>query len=254
MRGRSFSKRDSGQVLVAVALTIALIICSTTLYVYETANSTNNLNTSFLNEFVFAIRHGTKNVLISSLANVSVGGERNILVTNLDEWCSFIGRQYTFGKCLLSYSLYNSAPYAEGFWINWGSDGYGVSSVSANFTLEINGKEVTAEVPYQTVVTLSLIVNGTSEPVGASTRVNVTLVLSNESLYALAKNMTFYYRNETTWILVDNSNNLTSVDYGNGTYRSFFTVPTSSDNVEISAWVFDEREILVVANATCSSI
>ena len=254
MKRYKVSRRNSGQVLVVAALAIAVIICSTTVYVYETARSTNNSYPTFLNEFVLAIRHGTKNVLVSSLANVTVGGEKGVLISNLENWCSLVERRYVFGKSLLSYSLSNSSPYTEGFCINWTANGYGVSSVSTNFTLKIRGKKVTMDVPYQTVVALTLIVNGTSEPIGGQTRVNVTLVLSNEDTYALARNMTLYYRNGTTWIQASSSNDLIVVDYGNGTYRSSFTAPISSENVEISTRIFDKREILVVANATCSSI
>ncbi len=247
-------KWNSGQVLVVAALVVALVICSTTAYVYELTRPTNVTHPSFLNEFVLAIKHGTKNVLVSSLANFSISNQSNILTTNLEEWRTIIERQYIFGKCLLSFSPSDASPYVNGFWRNWTTDGYGVSSASANFSLNIQGGKLNATFAYESVVTLTLAVNGTSQSLRGQTQVNVTLVLQNEESYTLARNITLYYWNGGVWTLVDDSNNLTVTDYGNGTYRLTFTTMPPLGNVEVSARVFDEREILVVANVTCSSI
>jgi len=255
MKLQTFSRHNSGQVLIAAALAIALIICSATMYVHEVAKPSGNVHREFLSEFVLAVKHGSKNVLVSSLANVSVGGENSVLRANLERWCSLVEKQYVFGECLLSFSLSNSSPYMNGFYINWTNKGYGISSAAANFILNIHGDEATAEISYQTVVSLRLVVNGTSESLGPEgTRVNLTLQVSNEAANTLAKNITVYYRDGATWVQANSSNNLLVVDYGNGTYRISFSASIPPENVRVSTRVFDTREILAVANATCSYV
>lgn len=254
MKLQAFSRHNSGQVLIAAALAIALIICSVTMYVHEVAKPSESAHHEFLSEFVLAVKHGSKNVLVSSLANVSVGGENSVLRANLERWRNLVEKQYVFGECLLDFSLSNSSPYMNGFYINWTDEGYGISTAAANFSLRIHGK-ATAEISYQAVVSLRLVVNGTSESLGmGQTRVNLTLQVFNEAGNALAKNMTVYYRDGATWVQANSSNNLAVADYGNGTYQISFIALIPPENVEISVRVFDLREILTVANATCSYV
>jgi len=81
--------------------------------------------------------------------------------------------------------------------------------------------------------------------------VELTCQVFNEEEHALAKNMTFFYENLGIWIPINSLNNLSIIDYGDGTYLASFTVDTSSD-VQVSARVYDLRDILVQANTTCT--
>jgi len=66
----------------------------------------------------------------------------------------------------------------------------------------------------------------------------------------LAENITLFYENLGSWTPVNSSNNLSTVDCGDGTYLLSFTVSASSP-VQVSTYVYDLRDIFVQANMTC---
>ncbi|MEM3088689.1 MAG: hypothetical protein QXP20_06215 [Candidatus Bathyarchaeia archaeon] len=248
-RSRPRQTRNSGQVLIIVALAVSLIIISTVVYVYELTTATTYSEPMALSEYVLMFQLGSKHVLISSLTNITRGGSTEILKSNLNEWCSLVSKQYVLGKSTLNYALTETFPYSNGLWIFWSSNGYGVSSVCANFSLAISGRSVTIKRNYFLNISTLLQIQGEfSRLNGDDKQVAVVIHLSNENTPALAKSIHLSYLKLGEWIETD----YTLTDYGNGTYRAFFSASIPSDIVEVSLQVVDQRGILVVANATCT--
>lgn len=249
---RKFKKNSSGQLLIVVALAIALLVSSTTIYVYELSKEITSVENYPTNDFILALKHCTKNLMISSLANVSNGGENTILATNLNTLSQVFRRLYRLGTCHLTFSIVNNSNYDSGIWISWTSNSWGVSSAYANFTLDVYGMEANIETEYRINITTLAVLNGFYTRLeGEEKLVNLTCQIYNEEKPALAENITLYYEDLGSWKLVNSSNNLSTTDYGNGTYFFSFTVNTSLDVVQISVHVYDLRGILVQANTTC---
>jgi len=245
----------SGQALLVGVLIIALLLLSTELYVYDLAKVIDEANQNSLSDFIFNVGLGSKHVVIGSLANISQGGTNQTLGINLEEWSSFVGRQYQFGKCILSFSLGETSPYASGMWISWGTNGTGVSGAYVNFTLKLSDGGVDVNLKHVINITTTLLIESTHKQVQANDKqVNVTCNLLNEGTPALAKNLTLYYYNSSDWIVPGPQNNYTFIDYGNGAYFMSFVGGIPSENVLVSAHIYDRREIYVQANVTSIEI
>jgi len=243
----------SGQALLVGVLLIALLLLSVELYVYEVGKAIGEANPNSLSEFIFAVRLGSRHVVVGSLANISQGGANQNLETNLERWSSFVGRQYQLGKYILSFTARETPPYSSGIWISWGTNGSGVSGAYANFTLKLSDRGIEVNQTYAINVTTTLLIQGSYRVIGGSNKqVNVTSNLLNEGTPALAKNLTLYYNNSSVWLVPDSQNNYTFVDYGNGTYFMSFVADIPSENVEVSVHVSDQRGINVQANVTCT--
>jgi hypothetical protein len=250
-------KRKSGQVLLIAAFIMAFLLLSAELYIFEVGKTMGEVESNSLNDFVLAVELGSRHVVVGSLANVSDGGSNSVLEWNLQNWSSFIDRQYQFGKSVLNYTLEETAPYSSGIWIDWGTDGFGVSSAYANFTYKLLGREANLNQSYFINITTTLLVESTyQEGLGDEKQVNVTINLLNEGKPALAKQITIYYKDQlNNWLIPDETNNnYTISDYGNGTYLASFVASIPSPNVEVSAHVFDQREVYVQDNATSTQI
>jgi len=194
-------------------------------------------------------------VKVGSLANISQGGANQNLEINLENWSSFVGRQYQLGKYILNFTSKDTAQYSSGIWISWGANGSGVSGAYANFTLKLLDRGTEINQTYAINVTTTLSIHGSYRVIGGNTKqVNVTSNLLNEGVPALAKNLTLYYNNSSNWIVPDSQNNYAFIDYGNGTYFTSFVADIPSENIEVSTHVFDQREINVQANVTCTEI
>ena len=249
--------KNSGQTLIITALTISLLILSVAYGVFEAGRRGGTRSTTTLNQPVFATKLGLKNTVTSALVNVSNGGENTILATNLDTYASFVGNQSHFGKCTILSTELDASPYASGMWISWGSDGTGVSSAYANFTLAFTSTTSNVQMEHVTNVTTRINVEGVYTKLGgASKQVNVTCKIFNEENAALANNVTLYYEYDgnpvdQNWIAAPSP---AVTDYGNGTYTISFTADThtSDDPMLVSAQVYDLRELFVLANATCT--
>jgi len=247
------NRERSGQVVLVAVLAMALILLSTQVYVFEVQMSTVEAGSNDLNDYIFAVRLGSRNVVIGSLANVSNGGSNSVLATNLEGWVSLVGKENQFGKSVLNHTVEGSYPYSAGVWLFWGNSGFGASSACVNFTFELLDKEANVNLSYYVNVTSTLLVQGTYRVVqGDEKQVNVTINLLNEGSPALAKQLTLYYRVSDSWRVPDYTNNYVVVDYGNGTYRASFNADIPSSTVEVSATVRDQREIYARANATCT--
>ena len=234
-----------------------MLILSIAYGVFEAGRRGGIQSATTLNQPVFATKLGLKNTVISALVNVSNGGENTILATNLDTYASFVGNQSHFGKCTILSTALDASPYESGMWISWGSDGTGVSSAYANFSLVFTSTTAEIQLEHVTNITTRLDVEGTYIKLGGTLKqVNVTCRIFNEGEPALANNITLYYDFDgnlgtSDWIAASSP---ALTDYGNGTYTTSFTADTQTRNdpMLISAQVHDLREIFVLANVTCT--
>ncbi|PVX23469.1 MAG: hypothetical protein CW716_12125, partial [Candidatus Bathyarchaeum sp.] len=198
-----------------------------------------------------------KNTVTSALVNVSNGGDTQVLAYNLNKYASFVGNQSYFGKCTVLFTECNSSPYESGTWISWGSDGKGVSSAYANFTVTFAGTDSEIQMEHATNITTSITVDGTYNLLGGTSKqVNITCNVLNEGEPALTQNITVYYEydgdpSDQNWISVDSPS---VTDYGNGTYTLSFVAETQTvdDPVLVSTHIYDNRDVFVVANVTCT--
>jgi len=236
-------------------LVIALLLLSTVIYVYDLGKAIEEEKQNSFSDFILAVKLGSKHVIVGSLTNVSQGGPNQTLEINLKRWSSFVGGLYQSGKCILNFTLRETAPYSSGIWIFWGTNGLGVSGAYVNFSLQLLDRGTDVNLKYAINITTTLLIQGTyKEMQGNSKQVNVTCNLLNEGSPALAENLTPYYKNLDDWLTPGPQNNYTITDYGNGTYFMSFVADISSTTVEVSVHASDQREISVQANATCTEI
>ena len=252
-------RRNSGQTLVISALIISLLIISVVYSVFEAGRGSEMRAASTLNNHVLVTKLGLRNTVTGSLANVSGGGDNEVLATNLDTYVSFVGNQSYFGKCTALFDVLDSSPYQSGIWLSWGSDGTGVSSAYANYTLSFIQTESAIQVEDATNITTRLNVDGTYVQLGGTNKqVNLTCSIFNEGEPALAQNITLYYDHDGNlgtqdWTLVDSPS---ITDYGNGTNTIDFVADTQTRGapVIVTAQVYDMRDIFVLANVTCTQV
>lgn len=244
---------SSGQLLLVAALVIALLISSTTIYVYEVSREQNSQDYSSFSNLMLNAKQITRNAMISSLANASIGGEKTILTSNLNELSQVLQSLNHFGTCYLAFATLNDSNYDEGIQLSWNTSEAGVSSVYSNFTLKIYGNAAeNFTLNYALNISTAITISGYySRLIGDEKQVNLTCNVYNEGQLALAKNLSVFYNNFGSWAHVNSSNNLSITDYGNGTYRIFFTVSVPSDSVQVSVHTYDLRSIFVRANTTC---
>ena len=244
-------RKNTGQLLIVAAFAIALLISSTTAYVYELSRGTASASESAATDFMFAVKQTTRNVVIGSLANISNGGERTVLTSNMNRLAETLRNARQHGVCNLTYLELNSFGYDMGTRLSWGTNGSGLSSVYASITLKVYG--VSSQVSMDSAINISssLVVGGKYTTLaGGEKNVSLTCALTNEGQPALAGSLTFFYNNGGIWTQVNASNSLTFTDLGNGTYIVSFVI-TVTNPVDLSACVIDLRNVFVRANTTC---
>jgi hypothetical protein len=247
--------KSSGQLLIVAALAIATLIATTTAYVYEVSREKPSATQVYLTaDFILAIKQGLRNAIISALANASTGGEKGVLTLNLDRLVQAYKSINAYGLYYLSYNVLNDSRYFEGLWLSWENTAneLGVSSAYANFTLTFYGLTEKTTLSYAINITTTVALEGFYALNGSEKIVTLTCHVFNEDKPAKAKNITVYYENDGNWVPANSSNNLSILDYDNGTYTISFTVITDSDVVQVSARVYDFRGIFVKANVTCN--
>jgi hypothetical protein len=201
---------------------------------------------------MLALKQSTRNTMISSLANASNGGEKTVLTANLNKLSEVFRSLNHFGICDLASTPRNNSNYDSGIWLSWDTSDVGVSSAYADFTLKAYDTAGNVTLNYAVNITTAVTINGYYTDLGGNEKlVNLTCKIYNEAEPALAKNMSLFYERLGSWVPVDSSNNLSIIDYGNGTYCIVFSVNTSLNTVEVSAHINDLRDIFVQANATC---
>lgn len=249
---KRFRANCSGQLLVVAALVIAILISSTSIYVYEVSKEKNSQDYASISDLVLAIKQSTRNTMISSLANASNGGEKTVLAANLNELSQVLHSLNHFGTNHLTYMLLNDSNYESGIRLSWNTSDEGVSSACSNFTLKIYDTAENLTLNYAFNITTAVTISGYyTRLVGDEKQVNLICNVYNEEESALAKNFTIFYELVGSWTSINPSNNLSILDYGNGTYQISFAVSVSSNLVQVSAHVHDLRGIFVRANTTC---
>ena len=258
MKNRRLSRNNSGQVLIIAALVITMLLLSTALYVAENEKAAPVYEAGA--ETVFPLyRLGTMHTIISALANISNGGNAEILVTDLNQFESAVAA-HSYGAIFeMDVTPLNVTPYQDGAWIAWGSSGVGVSSAHVNLVLNSSGTSATYCSEYAVNITSELNISGCyAQLTGSEKQVNVTCTVSNEGKPALAQNFTIYYEQDGSlspeeWVQVASPS---TVDYGNGTYRISFTATTSQPNdpMLVSVHCRDLRGIFIKANVTCTKV
>lgn len=178
---------------------------------------------------------------------------KTVLAENLDTLADVYTRLYPQQICQIRYKLPNSAGYEDGVKLSWNSNnGLGVSSVYVPYMLKVLAPTFNATLNDAVNITTTLKVQGFCT-VGENETlktVNLTCMVFNEEKQAQAKWIAIYYEDDSgAWIPV---NNPSITDWGNSTYGLHFTVALASDFVHVSVQVVDARNILVVANTTCS--
>lgn len=246
---------NSGQVFILAILTITLVLLSMQAYVYETTSQVISSRSDSFSDFVYMAKFGCRNTVIHSLANISAGGSISLLSDNLETFNSIIGTQYQFGKSFLDCTLKNTMPYSKGVWLSWGLTGKGFSGIYANFTFKVSVLEVNATVPFATNVTSTVsIVGSYQEMAGDNKSITIQCDLFNEGESALAKNITVYYLVGSNWQIANAFNSYLVTNYGNGTYMLQFWAEIPGNSVQVSTHVYDERDIFIQANVTCSKV
>jgi len=252
---REMRERNSGQVLLIAAFIMAFLLLSAELYIFEVGNVMSEFESNSLTDFVLNIKLSSRHIVIGALANASNGGSISVLELNLQRWASLIDKQYRFGKSILNYTLEQNSPYSSGIWMDWGTNGLGVSSAAVNFAYKLSGREMNLNQSYFLNITTTLLVESTYRGMlGNDKQINVTIRLLNEANAALAKQIIIYYYSEGNWLIPTQVNNYSILDYGNGTYLASFTASIPGQDVQVSAHVVDQREIYVRANATSTQI
>lgn len=254
MKGKN-RRQCSGQILVLAVLVVSLVLLSTQFYIYEVGRSLQEVESMRVNDFVLAVKLGSKHVVAGSLVNISAGGDSSILFANLERWVSFTGGLYQYGKPVLDFTLGNTSPYTNGTHVSWGTNGFGISSAYVDFDFSLLDGQVNVRMPYSVNVTTSLVVEGVYRTLqGSVKQINVTCNVLNEGNPALAENVTVLYESSSSWLRADGQSNYSFTDYGSGTYLVSFEADIPEANVNVSAQVYDLREIYVQANATCTSV
>lgn len=250
---RNFRENTSGQLLIVAALAIAILIASASIYVYE-LNVEQSSQCSFQNaNFVPAIKQCTRNALISSLANISNGGAKTVLATNLEGLAENLRSLRQQAIFQLAFSLHNDSDYESGVRLFWGAEGFGVSSAYVGFTLNVQGVE-NVELEYKLNVTTAILVEGFYTENGDEKNVTLTCQIYNEEKPAQAKNISLFYKVNDSWIPVESSNNISIVDFGNGTYVISFSAIIPSEPARVSVHITDMRGIFVYADVTCTNV
>ena len=248
-------KSNSGQILLISIFIVALLLLSSELYIFEVGKITHETELNSLEDFVLAIKLGSKHVVVGSLVNASHGGPLSSLSLNLQEWSSLLGRQYQFGKSSLAYTLKDASPYSSGIWIYQGTDGYGIASAYVSFNYKLSGRETAINQDFFINVTSAVIIESTFQVVGGDDkRINVTISVLNEMEPALANQILISYERSGVWLVPDEANDYTISDFGTGTYVASFVADIPASSLAVSAQVVDTRGILVQANVTSVQI
>jgi hypothetical protein len=226
-----------------------MLLLSSVYYVFEVERSVTK---SEATETTMTTQAITVNTMVSALANFTNGGDRLILTTNLNKLSLFLKDHSYYAQQNLQFTPLNSSPYQEGIWTSWDSSGTGISSAYINFVVNSSTPSKTYSSQYNINITTTLTLEAVFVGSEAEKSVNLTCRISNEGKPALAEDITILYQNEPygPWTMVNSSNNLNIVDYGNGTYFITFNAYAQSF-LQVSVEMHDRRDIFVMARALC---
>jgi hypothetical protein len=240
-------RRGRGQILVVAALGIALVIISTQAYVLELSRTMVSSDYDCYSDHVLGIEQGAGHVVCASLVNVSLGGASSVLMDNLDRWEAFVSGDHTFGWCDLNATPASQPPYSEGIRLDWGTEGEGVSSACAEFTLNVSGRGLEVDHQFTVNTTTLLNVAGSYVNLGGNTKATtVSLELQVNGGWALAGSITLEYMKSAAWADPTSLGSYQEQDHGNGTYIYTFTDDIPGSQVRVRAQVYDLRGVYVL--------
>lgn len=244
----------SGQVLVIAVLIVSLVLLSTQVYIFEVGRPLEGSNSARVNDFVLAVKLGSKHVIAGSLANISTGGDNAVLQSNLQSWTSFLGSFYQLGRPVLNYTFRNSDSYVNSTRVSWGAEGFGITSAYVNFNFCLRDGQISVQMPFALNVSSSLFIEGGRRTLqGDMMQVNVTCHVLNEGVPALAESVMVLYEKSGVWLRADAKDSFSFADYGNGTCLIIFEQEyLPSETVNVSAQVYDLRSVYIQANTTCN--
>ena len=223
---KSLRRNCSGQLLIVAALAIALLISSTTVYVYEVSKEPVTDESKQLSLYLPGLKQSTRKTAISSLANISKGGETAVFETNLAELSDNM-LSLDFGICNLAYTSLNESSYDSGILLSWNKTDTNISGAYANFTLNIYSINSKISTQYSVNITTTLFLTSIAVNTDTVKHVNLTCNVSNEDKSASAESFVVYCEESGIWTKIEGSAVL-QTDYGNGTYSLDFTVPLES--------------------------
>lgn len=244
----------SGQLLIVSALAIALLISSTTAYVYELSKDVNDSESSSTNNLLLALKQDITNAMISSIANVSNGGDKTVLRANLNTLSQAFRNLRSSGTCQLDFVVLNDSSYDSGTRLLWDTNGLGISSAFASFTFRIYNLAAVATANCDVNVTTSVMASGFFVAIDSEKLINLTCRVYNEGKPALADRMELFYEDSGAWVPVSASNGLSQVNYGDGTYNLSFLTEVISDPVRVLVRVYDLRGIHVQTTVICTGV
>jgi hypothetical protein len=250
MAKRSLGKDNSGQVIIVSALLVAMLLLSTALYVVETTKQVPTVKADDALSFV-EYKQATRSTLISALANITVGGDRNVLAADFSVLESALQAHSYSSILTFTYTPLNSGFYQDGLWIAWGNAGIGVSSTFVDFEFGSSSLSSSATLQYAVNVTSQVILYGSFTQENDTKIVNLSVNFSNEGKPALVNSLTFQYLNGTASVPVENPE---IVSHGDGSYTASFTVPSAAEihSLTVSLLCRDQRGISTGANYTCT--
>ena len=210
--------------IIITALLVASLLLSTAIYVIETEKAVPAVGTDEKNVLP-ACEQSTKNTLISALGNITNGGDTNVLTSDLNELNSAITSNSYQAILQMDYAPLNEAPYQNGIWISWGTDGQGISSAYVSFVFNSSGSSSSSNLEYDVNITSEVDLSGNYVQLNSNpTQVNLTVNVLNEGKPALAQNFTFCFENSAgVWVKVDSPS---INNFGNGAYSVSFTAET----------------------------
>ncbi len=247
-------RKNSGQVLIVVALVITLLLLSTALYVADTQKSQLKY-TSESDLYLPFYKQGLRHTMISALVNISSGGNIAVLESDLNQFNAFTLEHSYDAFFTSAFTLSNTAPYVNGVWATQNSSGTAVTSAYASFSVNSSGTSETYSSEYNIEVTSRLETSGQYHLVNETEKqVELACSLSNEGQPALAKSFTFSYENDGSldsenWTIIENP---AITDHGDGTYTISFTAITDQPDDPVLVWVScqDQRGIMLQTRVT----
>ena len=221
-----------------------MLIISTAYYVLEINTAT--MDQTPLNPTFLMTKPSIVNTLINSLANVSNGGNSEILESNLNELTQAIQNSSYGGQYEFEITPANSTPYQNGLFISWGDNGSGITSACTSVSLNFSSPSETYNSEYTVNVTTAITAEGFYTANATQETVNVICQLYNENDPALANDFTILYQqNGGNWTPADSTTGLNINDYGNGTYLISFYAPTQGAP-QVSIGAHDLRNIFTM--------
>jgi len=254
MKNRGFRNNNSGQVIVVTALMVALVLLSSAIFVIGTEKDVPTATNS-ANSFFSAYQQAARNTLISALANLTNSGNTGVLAADFSQLESAIAANSYQSILQMNFVPLNEAPYQNGFYVSWGTNGQGISSACVTCEINSTGTDSTSNLETTIEATSQVDLSGTYIQLdNNSMQINLTISLSNDGLPALAETISLNSENANrAWISVLPPS---ITDFGNGTYTTSFTEQTDQlfFPLQVSAVCQDQRGIVTMANTTCTSV